>query len=86
VTFASADGSTRFASTSLDWLVVAGRSAQVGGVGRLNGVGGHRFQAWVTDAASGADSVRVRILDATGAVAYDSGFRPLATGWFTVRH
>jgi hypothetical protein len=68
----------RFRSTSYDWLVVAGSTAQFRGVGQLNGNAGYRFEINATDGdaknGAGDDRIHVRIWhDASGLVIYDSG-------------
>lgn len=76
--------STIFESTSLDWLVVAGTSAELRGRGTVNGVANYTFTATATDAAP--DAFRIRIWDpATGVVLYDTtGVQPLGGGNITV--
>jgi endonuclease G, mitochondrial len=70
-------------STSHDWLVVSGSTAQYRGRGTVNGAGDYTFDVTVTDAAS--DTFRITIRDtATNAVVYDSTSVSLGGGNITV--
>ncbi|MEO7683168.1 MAG: PKD domain-containing protein [Gemmatimonadaceae bacterium] len=60
-----------FASTSYQWLVVAGAKAQFKGVGSLNGVGGYEFLVTAVDAPSG-DRFRIKIMNQGAGVVYDN--------------
>lgn len=61
-----------FRSTSLDWLVVGGSTAQLQGRGTLNGTGDYAFVVIAGDGGS-ADAIHIRIWERiSGAVVYDS--------------
>lgn len=65
----------QFQSTSLDWLVVSGTSAQLMGSGTINGAGNYQFQVWAEDLGS-TDTIRIKIwyTDGTGEhVVFDNG-------------
>jgi endonuclease G len=65
------DGSLNFDSTSYDWLVVSGTTAQYRGTGTVNGSGNYAFLATVSD--GGTDTFRLRIWNAaTNATLYDT--------------
>jgi endonuclease G len=65
--------SSTFASTSYDWLVIAGTTAQLQGTGTIDSVGSYGFLAVATDAGA-TDTFRLRVWDkTTGATVYDSG-------------
>lgn len=73
-------GGLDFASTSYDWLVVAGDAARFKGEGELAGVGPVRFMLWATDGAlkdpAGPDTFRIRLWRETDGVEttlYDNG-------------
>lgn len=61
--FIFATAQLQFASTSYDWLVVAGTKAQYKGAGTLNGVAGYKFMLTALDGAkkAAADRLRLRI-------------------------
>ena len=67
-------GNLDFEATQFEWLVIAGTKAQVKGIGTIAGrVGTFKFMVTALDGeAPGADRVRVKITDATGAVVYDN--------------
>ena len=71
------DAGLQFRSTSYDWLVVAGSTAQFRGAGELNGQPGYRFEINAMDGGSkngGDDRIRVRIWhESSGLVIYDNG-------------
>ena len=63
--------SLSFSSTALQWLVVAGNSAQIRGTGTLGGAAGYTFLATIVDGSP--DRFRIKIWNtATGAVAFDT--------------
>ena len=60
------------ASTSYDWLVVTGTTAQLQGTGTINGAGSYGFAVVATDAGS-SDTLSFRVWDkTTGTVVYDT--------------
>ncbi|HSP14203.1 MAG TPA: DNA/RNA non-specific endonuclease [Thermoanaerobaculia bacterium] len=60
-----------FHGDSMDWLVVAGSRAQIGGTGTVNGSGNYGYVLTAVD--SDADQFRIRIWDkTTGATVYDN--------------
>jgi predicted extracellular nuclease len=66
-----------FASTSFDWLVVAGGNSWIHGTGSLDGVGGYVFLLSAVDGdedfgGDGTDYFRIQIWDASGVLVYDS--------------
>jgi hypothetical protein len=63
------------ASTGLDWLVVTGDTARLAGPATVGGVPGYRLEVTATDAAT--DTLRVVVRDASGALVYDGGTRPV---------
>jgi hypothetical protein len=68
-----------FASTSYDWLVVAGPKAQYKGSGTINGSGDYAFMLTATDGdvqgGGGTDRFRIKIWSKTnGAIVYDNVF------------
>jgi PKD repeat protein len=80
VTFQLGSATLVFRSTSQAWLSVAGQTARIGGVGRVNGEGEFDFLLTAVDGGA-ADSFRIWIRDRTsGDVIYDSrpGLDPLA--------
>jgi hypothetical protein len=77
-------GGARFASTSLQWLVVTGFKSQVRGIGRLNGLGDYGFLLTAYDGqqpgGGGSDRFRLKIWNRiSGAVLYDNVLDPTAT-------
>ncbi len=77
-------GGARFASVSLQWLVVTGFKSQFRGVGRINGVGDYAFLLTAYDGqqpgGGGIDRFRLKIWNrSTGAVVYDNVADPTAT-------
>jgi len=65
-------GKLSFRSSSLDWLVVTGNTAQLRGRGMMNGGGDYAFEVLAVDDSPG-DGARIRIWDrTTGAVVYDN--------------
>jgi hypothetical protein len=72
-------GAFVFASTSYDWLVVAGPKAQYKGAGTINGSGDYAFMLTATDGdvqgGGATDKFRIKIWSkATGAIVYDNVF------------
>jgi DNA/RNA endonuclease G (NUC1) len=67
-----------FASTSYDWLVIAGSKAQYKGTGKVNGAGNYGFlltgnDGDVTNGGKGIDKFRIKIWDkTTGLTVYDN--------------
>jgi Bacterial Ig domain/PKD domain len=60
-------------STSYDWLVVTGTTAQLQGTGTIGGTGSYGFLATATDNGN-SDTIRIKVWDkTTGATVYDSG-------------
>jgi CSLREA domain-containing protein len=77
-------GGVRFASTSLEWLVVTGFKSQVRGTGSVNGLGSYGFLVTAYDGqqpgGGGVDRFRFKLWNrATGAVVYDNVLDPTAT-------
>ncbi len=73
-----------FTSTSTDWLVVTGTSAQYQGSGTINGAGSYGFFVSATDGGA-TDTFRIRIWDkTTNATVYDSGTTTLGGGNITI--
>jgi hypothetical protein len=77
-------GGARFASTSLQWLVVTGFKSQIRGVGRINALGDYGFLLTAYDGqqpgGGGTDRFRLKIWNrATGAVVFDNVSDPTAT-------
>lgn len=68
-------GALRFASTSYEWLVVAGSKAQFKGEGSVNGVAGYQFLLTAIDGnlngARDGDQFRIKITG-PGGVVYDN--------------
>jgi hypothetical protein len=72
-----------FHSTSYEWLVVAGASAQLEGHGTIDGSGDYTFRLWAGDGSP--DTLRIRITAADGSVVYDNGTdQPLGGGSIVV--
>ena len=72
--------SMSFVSTSYDWLVVTGSTAQYQGSGSVNGAGNYAFNITATDGGA-TDTFRIRIWDkTTGSTLYDSGVANVAGG------
>lgn len=74
----------RFASTTLEWLVVTGFKAQIRGVGQIAGLGSYGFLLTAYDGqrpgGDGIDRFRLKLWNrATGAVVYDNVLDPTAT-------
>ncbi|NND73653.1 MAG: CSLREA domain-containing protein, partial [Ilumatobacter sp.] len=67
-------GDLNFASSSYDWLVVAGSKAVYKGLGTVNGEGGYRFMLSAIDGGkSGPDRFRIKIVEIDGdIVLYDN--------------
>jgi uncharacterized protein len=67
----------RFYSSDIEWLVVnqKARTAQLKGVGTLNGQGAYAFRVWVTSGAIDTFRMRIWSVDANDAevVVYDNG-------------
>jgi DNA/RNA endonuclease G (NUC1) len=67
-----------FASTSYDWLVIAGSKAQYKGTGKVNGAGNYGFlltgnDGDLTNGGKGIDKFRIKIWDkTTGLTVYDN--------------
>jgi hypothetical protein len=59
-----------FASTSYQWLVVAGSKAQYKGSGMVNGTGGYGFLLTAYDGSP--DRLRLKVWDGAGAIVYDN--------------
>ena len=83
-TAAQLPGGARFASTSLEWLVVAGFKAQFRGTGQINGRGDYGFLLTAYDGqrpgGGGSDRFRLKIWNRSGgAVVYDNVLDPTAT-------
>jgi hypothetical protein len=77
-------GGARFASTSLEWLVVTGFKAQMRGVGQIAGLGSYGFLLTAYDGqrpgGDGIDRFRLKLWNrTTGAVVYDNVLDPTAT-------
>ena len=76
-------GGARFASTSIQWLVVTGFKSQFRGVGRINGTGDYGFLLTAYDGqqagGGGVDRFRIRNWNRSGAVVYDNVLDPTAT-------
>ncbi|HKX68560.1 MAG TPA: ExeM/NucH family extracellular endonuclease, partial [Intrasporangium sp.] len=70
------------ASTSVDWLVLHGDEARLGGAATVNGVAGHTYQVIATDGAKN-DTIRVVVRDSSMTVVYDSG-EARVTGQFAI--
>lgn len=58
-----------FASTSYQWLVVAGSKAQYKGTGAVNGSGGYGFMLTAYDSP---DRLRLKVWDSSGEIVYDN--------------
>jgi CSLREA domain-containing protein len=74
----------RFASTTLEWLVVTGFKSQLRGVGQIAGLGSYGFLLTAYDGqrpgGDGVDRFRLKLWNrATGAVVYDNVLDPTAT-------
>jgi len=52
-------GTTKFKATSFDWLVINGTSAQLSGVGTVNGSGAYSFQVTALDQNPDIISIRI---------------------------
>ncbi|MCB0017103.1 MAG: hypothetical protein KDE09_04885 [Anaerolineales bacterium] len=76
-------GDLHFESTSYDWLVVAGSSAQFKGEGTINGSGSYQFMIWAGDGSP--DTFRIRIWGEGGTI-YDNGSQQLLGGGSVVVH
>jgi hypothetical protein len=63
-------GDLNFHSTSYEWLVVAGNTAQFKGEGTINGQGSYMFKIWADD--DNPDTFRIMIWGDNGVV-YDNG-------------
>ncbi len=84
VTAVQLPGGARFASTSIQWLVVTGFKSQYRGVGRINGTGDYGFLLTAYDGqqagGGGVDRFRIKIWNrATGAIVFDNVLDPTAT-------
>jgi FtsP/CotA-like multicopper oxidase with cupredoxin domain len=84
-----------FASTAMEWLVVAGNRAQVRGTGTIGGTGSYTFLLTVADGSP--DRLRLKVWDASGAVVSDKAPGhpddidtadppPIGTGSIVVHH
>ncbi len=72
-------GNFNFKSSSYEWLVVAGNSANFKGEGTINGTGLYKFMLWATD--DDPDTFRIRITEVGGGRVYDNSVnRPILTG------
>ncbi|HEX8529188.1 MAG TPA: T9SS type A sorting domain-containing protein, partial [Cytophagales bacterium] len=75
-TFDFPAGALGFASTRIDWLVVAGAKAWIKGVGTVNGVSGYRFLLSAADSElngyRNVDTFRMQIWNQNGTLVYDS--------------
>jgi large repetitive protein len=70
-------------STSFDWLVVTGSTAQLRGTGTVNGSGSYTFVMTAVDASP--DTFRIQVWDkTTGAAIHDSATQTVAGGNLTV--
>lgn len=80
-------GNTHFAafkSTSYDWLVVSGNTAQLQGSGTVNGAGSYAFTLTATDAP---DTFRIKVWEkSSGNVVYDVTTTSLGGGNVTIHH
>jgi hypothetical protein len=76
-------GDLHFESTSYDWLVVAGDTAQFKGEGTVNNAGSYQFMIWAGDGSP--DTFRIRIWDGGGTV-YDNGSQQSLGGGNIVVH
>ena len=70
-------GYLNFASTSYQWLVIAGARAQYKGTGTINGQSGYEFMLTAIDSqvpgGGDADRFRIKIWDMeTGIIVYDN--------------
>ena len=74
--FQFAAAGLKFASTSMDWLVVSGARAQFHGIGTLNGTAGYSFTLTAIDGSvsggGGTNKFRIKILAPAGGVVYDN--------------
>lgn len=64
-------------STALDWMVLAGGTARVGGTATVNGAAGYRFEVTATDGGKKNDTFRVVVRGPGGQTVYDSGTGPV---------
>lgn len=67
----------RIDATSFEWLVVVGNKATFAGPATVPGVDDARVEVTVVDGGKKADTIRVVVRDGAGALAYDSGVRPV---------
>jgi DNA/RNA endonuclease G (NUC1) len=75
-----------FNSTSFDWLVVTGTTAQFQGTGTIGGAGSYGFLATATDNGN-SDTIRLKVWDkTTGATVYDSGTLAVNGGNVTIHN
>ena len=78
-------GSLNFKSTSYDWLVIAGSTAQYKGVGTIAGqTGTFKFMIWADDGGKTVDTFRIRITDMADNVVYDNGVKQPISGSIVV--
>lgn len=71
-------GNATFTSTTYEWLVVSGTTAQLRGTGTINGAGAYTFVLTATDATP--DTFRMQVWDSAGAPVYDSGAAAVVGG------
>jgi hypothetical protein len=75
-TFDFSAGALSFASTRIDWLVVANAKAWIKGVGTVNGVSGYSFLLSAVDSELNGyrnmDTFRMQIWDQNGTLVYDN--------------
>ncbi|HEX8411087.1 MAG TPA: Ig-like domain-containing protein, partial [Thermoanaerobaculia bacterium] len=72
-----------FKSTSYDWLVVSGTSAQYRGTGTANGTAGYAFLMTVTDGTTDAYAIRIWN-KTTGTTLYEAAAQPITGGNITI--
>ncbi|HYI11426.1 MAG TPA: DNA/RNA non-specific endonuclease [Thermoanaerobaculia bacterium] len=84
-------GSTKFElsgatlqSTSYDWLVVTGNTAQLRGTATVNGTGSYAFVVTVVD--GNPDTFRIQVWDSSNAAIYDSATQAVTGGNITVHN
>jgi hypothetical protein len=75
-TFDFPDGALSFASTRIDWLVVANAKAWIKGMGTVNGVSGYSFLLSAVDSELNGyrnmDTFRMQIWNQNGTLVYDN--------------
>ncbi len=79
-------GGLGFESTSYQWLVIAGRKAQLMGTGRIDGAAGYAFTIKALDNGRTGDTFRIQIRDANGHTVYDNGTDAVLGGGSIVIH